>query len=241
MSKYIIGKKGVIENIKKGLISKVYIKHFFPELNNLNNFYDFQIIYNKDDSFFNKFGSNHQFAIAELKEIINNNFTDYNSFINEINQVEGNKIILMLDELQDAGNFGSIIRTAESFGCLGIIYKKDNQVQINDVVVKTSAGSITNIRFLKTANLANIINKLKSNNFWIISSTLDDDSKDISMFSVDFENICLIVGNENKGVSKNLINESDLKVKIPMVGMTQSLNVSVSTGILLYYLKYQKK
>lgn len=241
MSKYILGKKGVFENIKKGLISKVYVKHSFPELINLNNVYDFQIIYNKDISFFNKFGSNHQFIIGELKQILNNNFNDYELFIKEINQIKGNKLILMLDEIQDPGNFGSIIRTAESFGCLGIIYKKNNQAQINDIVIKTSAGAITNIRFLKTANLSNVINKLKNDGFWIISSCLDDDSKDISESPINFENICLIMGNENKGISKNLINESDLKLKIPMSGITQSLNVSVSTGILLYYLKYQKK
>lgn len=241
MSKYVLGKKGVLENIKKGLISKVYVKHSFPELINLSNIYDFQIIYNKDISFFNKFDSNHQFVVGELKGISNNNFTDYSLFIKEINEINGNKLILMLDELQDSGNFGSIIRTAESFGCLGIIYKKNNQVQINDIVIKTSAGAITNIRFLKTVNLSNIISKLKEDGFWIISSSLDNDSKYISDFSINFENICLIIGNENKGISRNLINESDLKIKIPMLGTTQSLNVSVSTGILLYYLKYQNK
>lgn len=241
MSKYVLGKKGVLENIKKGLISKVYVKHSFPELINLSNIYDFQIIYNKDISFFNKFDSNHQFVVGELKGISNNNFTDYSLFIKEINEINGNKLILMLDELQDSGNFGSIIRTAESFGCLGIIYKKNNQVQINDIVIKTSAGAITNIRFLKTVNLSNIISKLKEDGFWIISSSLDNDSKYISDFSINFENICLIIGNENKGISRSLINESDLKIKIPMLGTTQSLNVSVSTGILLYYLKYQNK
>lgn len=237
MSNYIVGKKGVIENIKKGNIIAIYIKHQFPELNELKEKYIFDIYYEKNDSFYKKFTANHQYIVGKLKEK-NNVFNDYNSFIKDILNKESS-VILMLDEIQDPGNFGSIIRTSESFLVDGIIYKKDGQVQINDVVIKSSTGSITNMNLLRVTNLSNIIRNLKNDGYWIISSTLENDSKCISNFKPDFNKICLIVGNENKGISKNIISLSDLKVKIPMMGITQSLNVSVSVGILLFWLLYK--
>lgn len=235
MSQFITGKKGVLENIKNNKIKKVYVKHHFPELLELKNeFNDLEIIYKKDNSFYSKFLSNHQFIVGEITQK-NNMFTEYNEFIENFSNVKVCKLI-MLDQIQDPGNFGSIIRTAESFGVLGIIYKKDNQAQINDVVIKTSAGAISNVFFLKTSNLQTIIEKLKKDNYWIISSSLEDDSIDIATKQINFDKTCLILGNEEKGISKNIIANSDVKVKIPMKGITQSLNVAVSCGILLFYL-----
>lgn len=238
MSQYVLGKKGVLENIKKNNISVVYVKHNFPELLELKNKFNFNIVYQKDNSFYNKFDANHQFIVGLLKT--NNLYDDYNSFISDIENSEGNKTIVILDEIQDPGNFGSIIRTCDAFGIAGIIYKKDNQVQINETVVKTSAGAIANVRLLKVSNLSNVISKLKNNEYWIISSCLQDDSVSLEKTKLDFNKLCLIVGNENNGISKNIINASDIKVKIPMYGISQSLNVSVSLGILLYAIKNHK-
>jgi 23S rRNA (guanosine2251-2'-O)-methyltransferase len=73
--------------------------------------------------------------------------------------------VVILDSLQDPFNFGSIIRTCESFNVDAIVYKKDNQVQINDFVKKTSQGAINNIRMFKVVNLSNEIEFLKQNKF----------------------------------------------------------------------------
>ena len=238
MSKFIIGKKGVLENVKKQKIKRIYLKHSFPELDGLlNENKHIQVIYQKNDSFFHKFNANHQFVIGELFNDINI-WTNYEEFIKNIKFSNIKNIILLVDEIQDSGNFGSIIRSADSFGVLGIIYKKDNQVQINEIVIKTSAGAITNINFLKVPNLSECIKKLKKDGFWIVASSLDDSAISIQNFKNNFDKLGLILGNEKKGISKNLINQSDVKLKIPMIGMSQSLNVSVSCGIMLFYLKY---
>lgn len=239
MSKYVLGKKGVLDNIKQNKISTVYLKHDFPELLELKKKINFNICYKKDNNFYSVFDGNHQFVIGELKE--NNFYNNLNSFISDINSINSEKkIIIMLDGIQDPGNFGAIIRTCSCFGVDGIIYKKMNQVQINDTVIKTSVGAISHVKMLSVSNLSNIIMKLKELGYWVLSSCLDDKSVDLNSSKLDFEKICLILGNENNGISKVVLDNSDLKLKIPMsIGSVQSLNVSVSLGILLYAIIYK--
>lgn len=238
MSKYVLGKKGVVDSIKQNKVSIVYTKHDFPQLLELKKKHDFIICYKQSDYFNENFKSNHQFIVGLIKN--QNFYSDYSNFIQTIEENNNKKkLIVMLDEIQDPGNFGSIIRTCDCLGVDGIIYKKDNQVQINDVVIKTSAGAISSIDMLTVTNLSNTIEKLKNHGYWIISSCLDETSTELKASKLDFDKICLVIGNENNGISKVVLNNSDVKVKIPMLGITQSLNVGVSLGILLYAIKYQ--
>jgi 23S rRNA (guanosine2251-2'-O)-methyltransferase len=71
----------------------------------------------------------------------------------------------MIDSIQDPQNFGSILRTCDAFGVKTVIYKKDNQVQVNDFVIKTSMGAISNLNLIRVTNLSNALNQLKKSGY----------------------------------------------------------------------------
>jgi 23S rRNA (guanosine2251-2'-O)-methyltransferase len=150
-----------------------------------------------------------------------------------------NPLLLILDSIQDTHNVGAILRTAECSGVNGIIVTKHNSAPINTTVVKTSAGATEHVKIAQVNNLANTIDKLKENGFWIVGSTLDNSQ---SYTTVDYNTpIALIVGNEEKGIRKLTADKCDFLVKIPMTGKLQSLNVSVATGILLFEILRQRE
>lgn len=148
-------------------------------------------------------------------------------------------IILILDSIQDTHNVGAILRTAECSGVDGILITKHNSAPINETVVKTSAGASEHVKIAQVNNLAQAIDELKQNGFWIVGSYLEG-AKDYT--SVDYKMpIALIVGNEEKGIRKLTADKCDHLVRIPMKGKIQSLNVSVATGILLFEILRQRK
>jgi len=139
-------------------------------------------------------------------------------------------LILILDSIQDTH--------AECSGVNGVIVTKHNSAPINETVVKTSAGATEHVKIAQVNNLANAINELKENGFWIVGSSLDNAKPYIE---VDYKiPIALIVGNEEKGIRKLTADKCDFLVEIPMTGKLQSLNVSVATGILLFEIIRQR-
>ena len=148
-------------------------------------------------------------------------------------------LLLILDSIQNTHNVGAIIRTAECCGVDGIIFTKHNSAPINETVVKTSAGAAAYIKLCQVTNLAQALLQLKEEGYWIIGSSLSDDSKVYT--EVDYKiPVALILGNEEKGIRKLTINNCDLLIKIPMMGKIQSLNVSVSAGIILFEILRQR-
>lgn len=147
-------------------------------------------------------------------------------------------LLLILDSIQDTHNVGAILRTAECSGVDGIIITKNNSAPINETVVKTSAGASEHVKIAQVNNLAQAIDELKQNGFWIVGSYLEG-AKDYT--KVDYKiPIALIVGNEEKGIRKLTADKCDHLVRIPMKGKIQSLNVSVATGILLFEILRQR-
>jgi 23S rRNA (guanosine2251-2'-O)-methyltransferase len=138
--------------------------------------------------------------------------------------------LVMLDHLEDPHNFGAIIRTCEALGVDGIIIPNDRSVSINSTVVKTSVGAIEYIPIIRVVNLVNTIKKLKDKGYWIVGT--DMGSTDYT--TIDYKMpVCLIIGNEGKGISKLVRDNCDFIATIPMVGKINSLNASVSLGIVL--------
>lgn len=139
--------------------------------------------------------------------------------------------IVILDHLEDPHNLGAIIRTCEAAGVNMIIIPKDRQVQVNATVMKTSAGALSNMNIVRVANLANTISKLKKEGFWIVGTDMQGSRYD----EIDYNcKVALVIGNEGKGMS-NLISKScDFIATIPMIGKINSLNASVSAGIMIY-------
>ena len=141
------------------------------------------------------------------------------------------KIVLLLDHLEDPHNFGAIIRTCEARGIKSVIIPKDRCVAVNDTVMKTSAGALNRVNIIMVPNLVNAINKLKDDGFFIYASAMDGrDYKKVSYT----DRVVLIIGNEGKGVSKIVRDNSDEIISIPMIGSINSLNASVAAGILMY-------
>jgi len=145
---------------------------------------------------------------------------------------------MILDSIQDTHNVGAILRTAECGGVNGIIVTKHDSAPINATVVKTSAGATEHVKIAKVNNLANTIEILKENGFWLVGSSLENSRPYTEIdYSVP---IALIVGNEEKGIRKLTADKCDFLVQIPMTGKLQSLNVSVATGILLFEVLRQR-
>ena len=154
---------------------------------------------------------------------------DYN--YHNLDEVFNDDIVVILDHLEDAHNLGAIIRTCEAAGIKSVIIPKDRQVGVNATVMKTSVGTLENVSIISVTNLVNSINKLKGNGFWVVGTTLSEDSVDYR--SIDYNGkIALVIGNE--GISNIVAKNCDFLAKIPMYGTTNSLNASVAAGIMIY-------
>ena len=156
---------------------------------------------------------------------------DYN--YHNLDEVFNDDIVVILDHLEDAHNLGAIIRTCEAAGIKSVIIPKDRQVGVNATVMKTSVGTLENVSVISVTNLVNSINKLKENGFWVVGTTLSEDSVDYR--SIDYNGkIALVIGNEGMGISNIVAKNCDFLAKIPMYGTTNSLNASVAAGIMIY-------
>ncbi|MGL4951226.1 MAG: 23S rRNA (guanosine(2251)-2'-O)-methyltransferase RlmB [Mycoplasma sp.] len=223
---FIIGKKAIVDAIS----NNVKIKTIFAldnEFKKINPKVNIEIV---SKNFFNRFNEvNHQFIVAEVVQEIS--YLGIDEVIKK-HSSKDKSTILMLDEIEDPGNFGAIIRTAVALGVDAIIYKNTHQAQINETVIKTSTGGVYYIDFVKVANLTNCLEKLKKALYWTYATALND--RAINLNTVEFDNkAVIIVGNEQRGISQIVEKNSDFIVKIPMSSNLQSLNVSVATGIVL--------
>lgn len=153
---------------------------------------------------------------------------DYNYYT--MDDLEGDFVVI-LDHLTDPHNFGAIIRTCESKNIKSIIIPKDRSVLVNDTVYKTSEGAIDNVKIIMVTNIINAINKLKEQNYFVYCADMD---------GVDYRRVdytpkkVLVIGSEGIGISNAVKKNSDVVVAIPMSGKINSLNASVSAGILIY-------
>jgi 23S rRNA (guanosine2251-2'-O)-methyltransferase len=174
-------------------------------------------------------------GVAAIK--LSQKFFDLHQIITDSKKSEY-PLILILDSIQDTHNVGAIIRTADCSGVDGIVITKHNSAPINETVVKTSAGASEHVKIAQVNNLAQAIDELKQNGFWIIGSYLEG-AKDYT--TVDYKiPAAIVVGNEEKGIRKLTADKCDYLVRIPMKGKIQSLNVSVATGILLFEILRQR-
>lgn len=148
-----------------------------------------------------------------------------------LEEIKDDALVLMLDHLEDPHNFGAIIRSCEARGVKNIIIPKDRSVLVNETVMKTSTGALERVNIIMVNNLVNAINKLKDKGYFIYAA--EADGKDYR--KIDYaDKVCLIIGSEGFGISKLVRQNSDEIISIPMKGNVNSLNASVSTGILLF-------
>ena len=177
---------------------------------------------------------NHQGVIARIAPI---KFYTIDSF-SEVLEKSNNPFVLILDQINDVRNFGAIIRTAEISGVDGIIIQNSSSAPVNSDTIKTSAGAIFNIPICKVNHIKDAIYHLQSLNISIISAS---EKSEKNIYDVNLKvPIAIIMGSEQKGINKSVINLSDESVKLPMYGKIESLNVSVACGIFLYEVVRQR-
>ena len=140
-------------------------------------------------------------------------------------------IIVVLDGIQDPGNLGTILRTIDSVGLNQVIVSNKTADSYNPKVVRSTMGAIYRVKVIESNNLVDTLKNMKKHKFKIIATSLETEK---SIYNIDYNKKIIVIGNEANGVSKEILDLSDEKAKIPMLGKTESLNASVATGIILY-------
>lgn len=146
-----------------------------------------------------------------------------------------NNFIVLCDKIQDPGNLGTIIRTADAFSPAAVVVSKGCVDIYNPKVVRAAAGALYRAQVIEENNIVELISYLRAEGFVIASTVVDSN---ISFDDIDKSNkICLVIGNEGNGVSDDIKNSSDVCITIKMSGKTESLNASIAAGICIYEMK----
>jgi 23S rRNA (guanosine2251-2'-O)-methyltransferase len=228
MAMVITGKNTVIEAIKTDRkIYELYLqkgtnREIYSLINN-SNIKVVELDKNKMNDICQK---NHQGIGAKVEEY------QYKTIEDAVAKNTKNKVFLMLDQLEDPHNLGAILRSCDAFNIDGVIIPKNRSVQLNSTVAKVSTGAIEHVDVIQVTNLTQTIKFLKDNGFWVVGTDMNTD-KTIHDINVDSD-ICIVIGSEGKGISRLVKENCDYIVNIPMNGHVNSLNASVSTGIILY-------
>ena len=146
-------------------------------------------------------------------------------------------IIVALDNVQDPGNLGTILRTVDSIGLKQIIVTKDTVDAFNSKVVRSTMGAIFRVKIIETSDLVQSIKEMRKHHFKLMVTSLQTDN---SIYDIEFNKKIIVIGNESNGVSEEIQDMADEKAKIPMLGKTESLNASVAAGIVMYEYVRQK-
>lgn len=180
-----------------------------------------------------------KYVFESLKTVVNTQgiiaVIDNNNKENTVKYDED--IIVCLDNIQDPGNLGTIIRTVDSIGIKQIIVSKESADVYNPKVVRATMGAIFRLNIIYVEDLKEAIIKMQENKYEAVVTSLEA-KKDI--YEIDYLKKVIIVGNESKGVSDEIQNLADQKVIIPMLGKTESLNASVAASVIMYEYVRQK-
>ena len=148
------------------------------------------------------------------------------------NQIDYNEdIFLLLDNIQDPGNLGTILRTADSLNLKQIIVSKGVADAYNLKVVRSTMGAIFRVKIIEVKDFRKTIKELKKHKIKVYATDLGTDK---SIYDISYEKSAIIIGNEANGVSNEVLEEATEKIKIPMIGKTESLNAAVATSVILY-------
>jgi len=179
---------------------------------------------------------NHQGVIALLSPIQYYKIEDVLPMIYEQSKVP---LFLLLDEVTDVRNFGSIARSAEVLGANAIVIPSKGAARINADALKTSAGALSKIPVCRSSSLMKVVEYLQLSGIQVLASSLNASSQ---LFDLDLElPTAIIIGSEGEGVNPALLRKSDQQFIIPQVGETDSLNVAVATGVILYEVLRQRR
>lgn len=229
MKEYIYGRNPVIEVLKNKRVDKLYVQkgNFEGSMKKIYALAKEQNILitelNKKKLDEMSEDGNHQGVVALVSGY------EYKTLEEVMNGASGR--LLMLEKIEDPHNLGAIARSAEAAGFDGIIIPKHKSVYVNDAVYKSSAGAIENISVVIENNLSNAIEKLKKEGYWIYGA----DMEGVNYTKVDLKGkVCLVIGNEAKGLGHSVKKNCDEIISIPMIGKINSLNASCAASILMF-------
>ncbi|HSE42764.1 MAG TPA: 23S rRNA (guanosine(2251)-2'-O)-methyltransferase RlmB [Acidobacteriota bacterium] len=175
----------------------------------------------------------HQGIVLELSPY---KYYDAEQLLDEVND---NTLFCILDEIQDATNLGTLIRTMEGAGVTGVFLPDRRSAGITSVTHRLSAGALEHVKVARIGNVAQWMEKLQERGVRIICA---DANASKQWHEADYSGpIAILVGNEQRGVRRLLKEKSDELVRVPMLGKVQSLNVNVAAAILLYEAVRQRK
>ncbi|MDF2724443.1 MAG: methyltransferase [Paenibacillus sp.] len=146
--------------------------------------------------------------------------------------------LLILDEIEDPHNLGSILRSADCTGVHGVIIPKRRSVGLTATVSKISAGAVEYVPVARVTNIAQTIESLKQEGIWVAGATVDANQL---VYDADLKMpLAIVIGNENQGIGRLIKEKCDFLVKLPMAGRINSLNASVAASVLMYEVVRQR-
>jgi 23S rRNA (guanosine2251-2'-O)-methyltransferase len=242
MSKdFIGGRNPVMEALKSGRdINKIWIaegsqKGSIQQIVGLAKELNVMVQYVPKKKIEQMVSENHQGVVASVAAY---QYAEIDDLFHRAEQKGEDPFILILDELEDPHNLGSIMRTADAAGAHGIIIPKRRAVGLTSTVAKASTGAIEHIPVARVTNLSRAVDELKERGVWV-TGTDAKGKQDFRQLDGTLP-IGLIIGSEGKGMSRILRDKCDFLVQLPMIGHVTSLNASVAASILMYEV-YRKR
>ena len=176
---------------------------------------------------------NHQGVVATIAAV------KYRNFVDVLENQDSPALIVLLDHITDVRNMGAIARTAECTGVAAIVVPDHGSAAINEDAIKTSSGALLRLPVCREQNLKTVVNLAKQYGYQVVAAT---EKGAVHYREVDFHQpTLLIMGNEETGISSELLKMSDVRAKLPIVGEVASLNVSVAAGVFMYEALEQRR
>lgn len=176
---------------------------------------------------------NHQGVVATLAAI------RYVSFMDLVEREDAPQMVVLLDHITDVRNMGAIARTAECTGVGALVVPDHGSAAMNEDAIKTSSGALLRLPVCREANLKTVVNLARQCGYQIVAST---EKGNVHYRDVDFTRpTVLVMGNEETGISAEILKMSDVRASLPIVGEVASLNVSVASGVMLYEALEQRR
>lgn len=147
-------------------------------------------------------------------------------------------LLLMLDHITDVKNFGAIVRSAEALGADALVIPTKGGAKINEEAIRSSSGAIFHVPICRFPNLIDATDLLIALGFTVVAAS---EKSHMSIDSTHYNGpVVVVMGSEEKGITRSIQKRAHKQVKIPLVGKTESLNVSVATGIILFEIQRQR-
>lgn len=238
---YIIGKNPIIEALKsERSINKIWIAEGsqhgqMKQIIQLAKNSGVQVQFVPKKKIEQMAEGNHQGVIAQVAAY---NYAELDELFQSASNRGELPFFLLLDEIEDPHNLGSIMRSADAVGAHGIIIPKRRAVGLTATVAKASTGAIEYIPVVRVTNMARTIDELKEQGIWVVGT--DAECKD-DYRSIDGNMpLALVIGSEGKGIGRLVRDKCDFLMRLPMVGKVTSLNASVAASLLMYEV-YRKR